>query len=237
MMKYFAINNLNIQFSGLLIYTIASILFFCNPKEEPIPIKTPKKVLILGNSITWHPPNPDLKWYGSWGMAASGPEKDFLTLLTQKIKAENNEHQVLGRNVFPFERNYETIKFSEFEDLKNFNADIIIIRFGENIFEPERAENPQLQVAVKDFVNYLANGRSVQVILTTPFWTNPGVNRNFLKLSEKNQWPLVNIADLGLVNENMALDKFENPAVGSHPGDLGMERIAYRIWAVLKDEL
>uniref|UniRef100_UPI004047F5D3 SGNH/GDSL hydrolase family protein n=1 Tax=Algoriphagus sp. TaxID=1872435 RepID=UPI004047F5D3 len=230
-------NYLRVYGTGLLTLTMASFLFFCNPKEETTPVKTPKKVLVLGNSITWHPPGPDLKWFGNWGMAATAADKDFLSLLTKKIKENNEQNEVLGRNVYPFERTYETIKLSEFEDLKDFKADIIIIRFGENISETERAANPQLQVAVKAFVDYLADGRPVKVILTTPFWSNPGVNQNFLALSEQNKWPLIPLHDLSLTNENMALERFENISVGSHPGDLGMERIASRIWIVLANEL
>ena len=236
-MKYFKLNYLRIIFIGFFSLTLASVLFSCNPKEETIPVETPKKVLILGNSITWHPPGPDLNWFGNWGMAATAADKDFLSLLTKKIKENNEQNEVLGRNVYPFERTYETIKLTEFEDLKAFKADIIIIRFGENITEKERAENPQLQVAVKAFVDYLADGRPVKVILTTPFWTNAGVNQNFLALSVKNKWPLVQLHDLGLANENMALERFENISVGRHPGDLGMERIATRIWTVLANEL
>ncbi len=236
-MKSFKMNYLRVYGTGLLTLTMASFLFFCNPKEETTPVKTPKKVLVLGNSITWHPPGPDLKWFGNWGMAATAADKDFLSLLTKKIKENNEQNEVLGRNVYPFERTYETIKLSEFEDLKDFKADIIIIRFGENISETERAANPQLQVAVKAFVDYLADGRPVKVILTTPFWSNPGVNQNFLALSEQNKWPLIPLHDLSLTNENMALERFENISVGSHPGDLGMERIASRIWIVLANEL
>ena len=236
-MKDFKTNYLSVYLSSLIMYTLASLLFFCNPKEEATPVKTPKKVLILGNSITWHPPGPDINWFGNWGMAATAADRDFLSLLTKKIKENNEQNEVLGKNVYPFERGYETINLSEFDELKTFKADIIIIRFGENISETERAANPQLQVALKAFVDYLADGRSVKVILTTPFWTNPGVNQNYLLLSEQNKWPLIPLHDLGLANENMALERFENISVGRHPGDLGMERIASRIWAVLTNEL
>lgn len=235
-MKYFKMNYMRVYGSGLLICTL-TLLFFCNPKEETIPVKTPKKVLILGNSITWHPASPSINWLGNWGMAATAADKDFLSLLTDKIIEINEQNEVLGRNVYPFERGYETISLTEFEDLKTFKADIIVIRFGENIAEPERAATPQLQVAVKDFVDYLADGRPVKVILTTPFWSNPGVNQNFLALSEQNKWPLIPLDDLSLAQENMALERFENISVGSHPGDLGMERIATRIWTVLANEL
>ena len=236
-MKYFKMTCLRVYGSGLVIYTLASFLFFCNPKEETIPVKTPKKVLILGNSITWHPASPSINWFGNWGMAATAADKDFLSLLTDKIKENNEQNEVLGRNVYPFERAYETISLTEFEDLKTFKADIIVIRFGENIAEPERAATPELQIAVNTFVDYLADGRPVIVILTTPFWTNLGVNQNFLALSEQNKWPLIPLHDLSLANENMALERFENSSVGRHPGDLGMERIASRIWAVLANEL
>jgi len=236
-MKYFKMTYLRVYGSGLVICTLASFLFFCNHKEETIPVKTPKKVLILGNSITWHPASPSINWFGNWGMAATAADKDFLSLLTDKIKENNEQNEVLGRNVYPFERAYETISLTEFEDLKTFKADIIVIRFGENIAEPERAATPELQIAVNTFVDYLADGRPVKVILTTPFWTNLGVNQNFLALSEQNKWPLIPLHDLSLANENMALERFENSSVGRHPGDLGMERIASRIWAVLANEL
>ena len=28
-----------------------------------------KKILIVGNSITWHAPKEEIGWFGNWGMA------------------------------------------------------------------------------------------------------------------------------------------------------------------------
>ena len=36
----------------------------------------PKRLLIVGNSITRHGPKPEIGWVNDWGMAASAAEKD-----------------------------------------------------------------------------------------------------------------------------------------------------------------
>jgi hypothetical protein len=35
-------------------------------------------------------------------MAATAADKDFLSLLTKKVKENNEQNEVLGRNVYPF---------------------------------------------------------------------------------------------------------------------------------------
>lgn len=196
----------------------------------------PKKILVLGNSITWHGPDASIGWSGSWGMAASSPQNEYLSILTRLIKQKNNRHSVLGRNVYPFEREFGTINLTFFEDLRDFQADIISIRFGENVVEQERANNPEFKIAVEKLIKYLSK-KNTEVFITTPFWKNDGVILAYKDLAKLNNWSLIPLHDLSLVNENMALSKFANQSVGSHPGDLGMLRIADRIWGQLEKEL
>ncbi|MDO7885314.1 hypothetical protein [Hymenobacter cheonanensis] len=39
------------------------------------------KIIVLGNSITRHPPLAEIHWPHNWGMAATSQDKDFVHLL------------------------------------------------------------------------------------------------------------------------------------------------------------
>jgi hypothetical protein len=247
MHRYIFLRFKNFQFViWLFLFTLAS---GCNKFEPPLYVDVfhavsssdepflPKKILVLGNSITWHGPDSSIGWSGSWGMAASSPQNEYLSILNARVKRKNEKHEVLGINVYPFERGFETIDLSFFKNLQDFEADVIIIRFGENVVEQERAKSPQFKSAIEKFIKYLSNGKYTSVYITTPFWQNDSVINVYTELAASNNWPLIVLHDLSLANENMALDKFANQSVGSHPGDLGMLRIADRIWAQLDKEL
>ena len=47
--------------------------------------------------------------------------------------------------------------------------------------------------------------------------------------------PLIPLMDLGDSRENMAFDQYGETIYSTHPGDLGMQRIADRIISVLKE--
>ena len=46
----------------------------------------PKRLLIVGNSITRHAPSAKLGWFGDWGMAASTKENDFVHVLEKMLE-------------------------------------------------------------------------------------------------------------------------------------------------------
>ena len=46
------------------------------------------KMLVIGNSLTLHPPKPEISWYGNWGMAATSQENDFVHKLHAKLQAD-----------------------------------------------------------------------------------------------------------------------------------------------------
>jgi hypothetical protein len=209
-------------------------LYACTePKENPLITKTDPNILAIGNSITWHPPAPEIGWNGNWGMAASAPGKDYFSVLESLVKSKKPEANLRNENVYPFERGFSSFDFSFYEHLRDFNPDILIIRFGENIGEAEINGN-ELSESIKLFVDYLANGRKMEVIVTTTFWYSQKVNQQLALSAQTNNWKLVHLTDLGFKEENMAIGLFANESVGRHPGDLGMERIAKRIFETLK---
>ena len=59
--------------------------------------KAPVRILVFGNSITRHAPKAEIGWYGSWGMAASCEENDYLHIIMSKIR----EKYPLKNSIFP----------------------------------------------------------------------------------------------------------------------------------------
>lgn len=166
-------------------------------------------------------------------MAASSASKDYFSLLEDLVRSKKPDAVLLRENVFPFERGFESFDFTFYDHLKDFEPDILIVRFGENI-DSESIEGNNLAKSIRDFVDFLAAGREMQVVVTTTFWPNEIVNQQLILSAESNKWELVRLSDLGSLEENMAIGLFSHEGVARHPGDLGMERIAGRIYNVLK---
>jgi hypothetical protein len=221
----------NITFLILLTFNLWTS---CAPQiESPALTKPDPRILAIGNSITWHPPSAEIGWSGNWGMAASSPDKDYFSLLEDFVRSKKSDAVLLRENVYPFERGFESFDFTFYDHLKDFEPDILIIRFGENI-DSETIEGNMLATSIQNFVDFLADGREIQVVVTTTFWPNEIVNQQLILSAERNNWELVRLSDLGSIEENMAIGLFSHEGVARHPGDLGMERIAARIFNVLK---
>ena len=104
-----------------------------------IPVRIGKlpaaRVLYLGNSITLHGPAPAIGWTGTWGMAASAKEKDYVSLLTADLaKAAGTRPEIQVRNIADFERGHVTFDLAkEFKAELAFAPDIVILAIGENV--------------------------------------------------------------------------------------------------------
>lgn len=189
--------------------------------------------MIIGNSITYHPPDASIGWDASWGMAASRSDLDYVSVLTALLENKHPLVEVKRENVYPFERGYDGFSFSTYGYLRDFKADFLIIRLGENVDEKKLGEDV-FKHALKDFVNYLSGGRKVDVIVTTTFWENAPVSMQLIEAGEESGWHIVHLSDLGQDDQYMAIGQFENDAVSRHPNDAGMNEIASRLWEALE---
>ena len=92
------------------------------------------KVMFVGNSITLHGILPSIGWHGEWGMAASSKEKDYVHLLMSTTREKDPDCSFCICQVAEWERQYKNGKslYNLFENARNFNADIIVMRFVEN---------------------------------------------------------------------------------------------------------
>lgn len=193
------------------------------------------RVLILGNSITIHNTAPKIGWYGNWGMAASSEENDFVHLLKKELEQKHNRLELRAINIAnTFERCYENVDTLNFIESKTFNANLIIIRLGENIDENLFNENKFCQ-ALKSMINYITkNDIGVRVCITSRFWPNKKIDDAIKKTAEEERWIFADLSTLANDNENKALNQFTDKGVANHPSDMGMKRIKDKIWERIK---
>lgn len=222
----------------LLFHFIGYLFFFasCSYPNHPtntasikkyLEKKKKLKIVVVGNSIVYHPPNKSIGWDGDWGMAASNKDSDFVHILMENTRKTKSKSQLLFRNIAEFERDYKNFAFSTLDSLKN--PDILIIKISENVNEGNAATNKFISY-YDSLVNYLAPPKMKTLkVVVSGFWDNK-VNELLKDYAGKKNYPYISIADLSHNITNKAINKFGNNAVGEHPSDQGMRQIAARIW-------
>ncbi|MBO7187274.1 MAG: hypothetical protein J6V68_02650 [Clostridia bacterium] len=200
-----------------------------NEKVHITTVKNPKlKVLIMGNSITLHEKAPHIGWNLNCGMAASAPENDYVHVILKNLTEKYGQISSCVVNVADFERNYfDESTYYLYEMAKDFSADLVIYRFGENV-KRDRFDEFPLAPYLEKFFNHFAHNTK-KVIVTDTFWAHEYICSSIKTACEKIGAEFVSLSDLGNKDENKAIGLFENQGVARHPGDLGMKRIAERI--------
>ncbi len=191
------------------------------------------KIMIAGNSITRHGPNAEIGWNNDWGMAASSIEKDFVHILMHKVREKTNARFCINQ-VSKWEQNYKSPDdiIPLFTAARDFEADIIISRFIENCV-PREFDREIFAHEYDRFMKFLDKSGKAKIIITTAFWKHPG-DEYLAEYAEKNGYPFVVLNDLGAQSTMRADGLFEHAGVAWHPGDLGMQNIADRIYAELE---
>ncbi len=193
-----------------------------------------KRVMFVGNSITLHGIKKDIGWNGEWGMAASAEDKDYVHRLMTAILKKSDDAAFCICQVAEWEREYKngSTKHDLYENARNFDADIIVMRFIENC--PQNEFNCEIfKRELGELLDYLNKSSKAKVILTTGFWKHPG-DKIILEYAKENNLPCVKLGDLGELDEMKAIGLFSHNGVANHPGDLGMKNIAERILTELE---
>ena len=74
-----------------------------------------------------------------------------------------------------------------------------------------------------------------QIIITTGFWKHIR-DDSLQKFDAEKGYSCVYLGDLGELDEMKDTGLFEHGGVANHPGDLGMQRIAERIYQVIAEQ-
>lgn len=190
-----------------------------------------KRVLFLGNSITWHLPKPEIGWYRECGMAASGKDSDYLHLTVKALEKKYGAVQCCVAQLGRWEKRYwQSDLLNSYSQARDFNADLIICRLGENIWgSREMLKTEPLYTAFDNMIKFFKTNGDARVIVTNLFWEWQDIDSEILRVAQDNAYVFVDIRDLGRDDNNKALNQFEHSGVAIHPSDEGMKQIAARI--------
>lgn len=194
------------------------------------PEHTGLRVMFIGNSITLHGVLKSIGWENEWGMAASSIDKDYVHLLEQKILKKHPDASFCICQVAEWERNYfkgEQI-LENYAKAREFDADVLLFRMVENVPNGEDFDCQLFEEQCRKLIKYLGGDRA-KLLLSTSFWHHKA-DEGLRTVANDDGYPLIELGDLGENDENKAIGKFWHDGVANHPGDLGMKRIADRIF-------
>lgn len=189
------------------------------------------KVLFIGNSITRHEPKPEIGWDNDWGMAASCRENDYVHVAVRFLEEKFGKINYCVANCGHWELNYYNDEMiTDWQRARDFNADIVVVRIGENIWnvKDKFIESP-LAPHFDKMVKYFAVNPNAKVIVTGLFWRCVEIESAIKHVVEENNYSYVYLEDLGDDCKNMAIGQYWHEGVSAHPADEGMRKIAERI--------
>lgn len=228
--------------------------FVWDTMDNAKPYETgPVKILIIGNSITQHNASEQKGWLGTWGMAASSEDKDYVHRLISKIDTKTKDYVVMYRNISEFEKYfYDFNKFmsNNYKDLADFNADIIIATFGANCNNADNEMDPEFNTPYEftakyyeNIMNFFNPSGKAKIIAGKTTLTNANVLAQIDAAAASHpEWKLVDMTAYAGDEYNAKSYYKDYPNVFAsnvidgvlmHPGDRGMEAMANDLWNVL----
>ena len=190
------------------------------------------RILFIGNSITLHGRKPDIGWYGDYGMAASSKERDYVHVFARMAEQKCGKVSFCIAQLAAWERDHTsaTILEERYAAARAFDADLIIVRIGENM---PKGSAPDSRPYFDAMIRFFKQRPEQRVIITDSFWRNDARDEMIREIAAENGYEFCHIGDLENDPTSMALGQFEHRGVSRHPSDLGMERIASRLFDML----
>lgn len=187
-----------------------------------------KRVLIVGNSITLHAPLPEKGWNGNWGMAASAANKDYVHLISAKLRKLNPNVEIQLMIAVDFEQNYKTYDFKKIKTFVDFHPDLVVMRIAEN--SNLTTLNDYENRYDKLITELISESSASKVICTTSFWaTTEDVSWRIRNVASNRGYFLVDLETLSKDKTFAAFNYFQDLGIGAHPSDKGMQEIANKI--------
>lgn len=191
------------------------------------------RVLVIGNSIMSHAPDPSIGWNNFNGMAASAPEKDFVHILTQRLKALQPAVTVSLVSGGGFERNYVSDNLANLTEPLRLAPDLIIVRIAENVAEGD-VDRLNFDAYYRALLSKVATSSvPIKVVCSTSFWNHPRTDAIIRKAAADSGIPVADLCKL-VGRPDYLARQFANPGVAAHPNDAGMQQIADLLWDAIQ---
>lgn len=190
------------------------------------------KIAFVGNSITRHGPRPDSGWYGDWGMAATAQEFDYVHQLLDAFHEYGAETVYLLGDARGFEADYLAYDVGQLSELREFDADIIIIRLGENA--QDVGDGDSFSQRVVELVQFIDGGSPSVVVITDTFIPHTKASAQIEVAADAGGYTFCKISDLIDSPANTAIGQYTDPGIERHPSDQGMYEIARRLYGCLE---
>lgn len=189
------------------------------------------RVIFVGNSITRHAPKSDIGWNNDWGMAASKEENDYVHRVVEGLEKKFGPISCCIAQVAEWEQNYlqgQEFLEAHYQAAKDFQADLVIVRLGENIKKSMHHEI-NCKPYFEKMIGFFASNPNADVIVTDNFWRNEALDEMIYEITKEKGYMFCKLHDLQDDVRTMALGEYAHQGVAVHPGDYGMECIARRI--------
>lgn len=187
-----------------------------------------RRVLFVGNSLTQHLPSGKIGWSGSWGMAASAIDKDYVHVTLKQVIDQGHPVRAELLNLAVYEK-------QEFggTELGHFPGkfDFLVVQLGDNVV----GSSEGLELFRSNYVKIVDSSKrmyGVKNLICLGSWRRNRIVDDIISgVCLKKGGTYVPISDISEQEGSLAdasgvrLNYF----VGRHPSDLGMQRIASRI--------
>ena len=192
-------------------------------------------VLAIGNSITIHPVCN--YWWGSWGMAASSPDKDYAHQVALGLQqVYGNVNLDVYRSGWEGSSNRNMMLPNMDETLKN-NYDLVVIQLGENVKRMSTFEDDFTML-----INYVRQSQpTAKIVVVGDYWYAAGRDAIKQRVAENTGSVFVDISAIRGVakyrsNIGAKVQGYDGKIhsvytgdVAMHPNDAGMAYIAGRV--------
>lgn len=193
-------------------------------------------ILAIGNSITLHPVCG--YWWGSWGMAASSKDKDYIHQVQAGLaeKYETVNLDIISVQSWETSSN-RSRQLSKFDEKLANKYDLVVIQLGENV--------NNMTTFKKDFnklVSYVKTAQpEAQIVIVGDYWYRSGRDSAKSQVAANQGCNYVDISSIRgkkayrassgtkVLGDDGKQHTIRNQAVLKHPNDLGMKYIADKI--------
>ena len=195
-------------------------------------VNSPKKVVFLGNSLTYVSSDPSIGWHHNHGMAASSANKDYVHQLLKKLEINYNDSLVL--NLYPLEvdSSFLSNKLKVIKQAIDEDTVYAFIQMGDNVGHEK--SSVEYRRSLSGILEYLSQQPKLRVFCMSSYWSVSVADDVTEELCVSQNYSVVYIGDLFRF-QDPSYQYFDNQAINWHPKDIEMQAIADRLYEFISN--